>query len=622
MPLPLPVEIVSQILGYLPQQTHLTLAATNKYLRTLALPYVYDTIHLSAPDARLDEFEIQRQHFRRLNQLLRSLVNNRVLAGYIRRIELVRWNVDALWAGIRVGSGGGRIFTQAEMQQLKLVLESMGRSVGYPVDCNQERAVGVTSTCDALPALVPLDALQAEKAARWWMKQLKRGSLDASFAVLLFLVNKEQASRPDGAGRALRELRLKLDHTSHRQQPECLWWLLWQLLGNVHSSQHRQWIPNDHGIDVIPNREHGYDHSVGTNALPCLQKVEITATRWSDIPLGDYDCNLSKMAVPFLFHRSLSELRLTLLDKSPFTWEAASTPPHLFSVPTTQLRYLYLKVAHVESLHSILSCTPKLSTLSFTQLQNFEIRRHRWVDISILASALALVKESLTTLTLRIFVFGALDVSEMTLGRLCGPKGNTRELKLWEFLELRNLTIGLTLLLGVRGSSGMTLAEALPEGLEALGLVFDVKALANGSYWEHDELGTIVSSYMKTRGKGVGGQLQKLVFVYEMDNDFYDEWKEPPEWRDWPPKKLIPQLEMVAGEAGVLIDYAGSQEHMRWHHDSKVATQFKGGIIKELPCHSKDMTPVTEAIDGVTASVVPVWGDFRQDVHVLNRKQY
>jgi len=617
MMLSLPPELLLEIIPYIPQQTILALSATNKYLRSLALPYLYETIHFSAPDMRIDFGDYQRDHFRRLNQLLRSLVNNRILARYIHRIELVRWEIDTWWAGIGEHPLGCVKFTQSEMDQLRHVLASVAFSVGCPDGTDEGDPAGIDSNGDPIPVLATrgFASTQTEDAADWWMEELRQGKLDASSAVLLFIVSKEQAGMHNG----LRELRLKLDHDYERSQPESLWWVLGHLLGNALHSDSRRWNVQDSSIDTIAD-----DRSVGSDAFPYLQKVEIIATKRAKMDLEDYDCNISEIAIPFLFHRCLSDLRLTLLDESSFSWsdhEASMprnqlfikqhrdrVPSHLSGPPMTQLRTLHLKIAHVESLHEILLCTPYLTTLSFTQIQNFEILEHKWTDISTLASALALVKEPLITLTLRIFIAGDAGMGGRKLGQDCGPRGNPRMLRLWEFPNLRNLTIGLTLLLGVRGRRSKSLAEALPLNLEVLALVFDLGEVEGGD-WEDDEIVSTVRSYVKERGKGMGGKLKKVVFLYELANDFYLQW-EAEEWQDWPPEKSIIQLEIAAMMAGVLIESAASHEHMRWYHDYNVARQ-RQLIFYELPRHSTDPVP-TDQIEAFTVSHVQVWGDYDQ----------
>ena len=488
----------------------------------------------------------------------------------------------------------GVVFAQAEMQQLKLLVANVAHSVGYPAGSSKEMAAGVASEYDALPVLatreITSDATHAEDAENWWMEQLKRGSLDASFAVLMFLVNREQA----GMHRGLRELRLKLDQANRRQQPACLWWVLGHLLGKARSSKH-QWNLQDHGIDGI--------------AFPYLQRVQMIATKYARLPAQVYDCNPSEIAIPFLFHQPLCDLRLTLLDKIPLSWSnnGFNIPSYLSGAPMTQLRTLHLKIAYVESLHPILGCTPNLTTLSFTQIQSFDIAAHRWTDISILASALALVKKSLITLTLRTFLCGNTLHEEERLGEYCGPKGDAWQLRLSEFPNLRNITVGLTLLLGVPGSGRMTLAQALPVGLELLALVWDVECLEDG-YWEWFEVENIVSNYVKERGKGVGGFLKKVAFLSEVENDFYDEYRVGGEWCPWPPEESIPAIELSARAAGVLIEYGVSHEHMRWDHDMHVACQTSEPVY-ELPRHSRDPVPTTPQIDGVK---VQVWGEFDQ----------
>ena len=644
MPSKLPAEIIFHILSYLPDgykfKTMLALTATSKYLRAFSLPCVYSTIHLSAPDPRLDGHDIQRQHFRRLNQLLRSLVNNPMLAGYIRTIELVRWNVDAAWAGITeaMHTTDGTIFTEVEMQQLKSVVTSLEHSIGYPTG---GRNAVVAGDCN-MDTLVPLSATRGVSASNWWMEQLQSGSLDASFAVLLFIVNQQQ----EGMQRGLQELRLKLDHTSDRQQPECLWWVLWYLVGHPRDPENKQLNLPDSGTGVTQ-----CSSSMSPKAFPYLQRVEIRATKWRHIPLDTYDCNLTQIAAPFLLHRSVSDLRLTLLDKSPFSWAEAGM---LSSPPMTQLRNLYLKIAHLESLHPILLCTPNLKTLFFTHLRNYEFQTQRVLQISIPASALAPVKRSLTTLTLGIFLFGACDLYAWR--DQCGPRGNPRELRLWEFPQLRTITIGLALLLGSDHYCGMSLAEALPVQLEVCRLVYyscALEAFCDGDY----SIADLVISYMYERGKGKGGKLHKLVFVEEIGIAVYSSKVPAEKWRDCPPRGQIPMLEAAALAASVVIEYAFSYEIMRWYHDynldgfeptpytpqdprswyydANIETTClslngldKGDIMDigapgrtiypEIPRHSIDPVPTTEKIlvDGVR---VPVCGGFRHDLHFLER---
>jgi len=592
----LPPELVVEIISVAAQHTCLSLSATNKYLRCLALPYLYETIHFSAPDTRLEypvEYKVQRDHFRRFNQLLRSLVNNPILARYIHRIELVRWEIGSSWAGIHeepVEIAGGVRFTPPEMEKLRHVLASVACRVGCPARLAPDE-----------PA-----SDQADYARSWWMEMLQCGMIDASFAVLLCLLSKEQAGKHKG----LRDLRLKLDSSNDRSQPECLWWVLGHLLGNPLSSEGNL---EDRSLDAMA----GCTSRV-SNALPHLQRVDIIATKGAYLDMEDYDCNISQTAIPFLFHRSLSDLRLTLLDKARFSWRThqASMPSNplfipkhqdriLSGPPMTQLRTLHLKLVYLENLHAILMCAPNITTLSFTQIVTFMIPRHDRTKISILASALALVKKSLVTLSLHIFINGDNVLYDWQLGQDCGPIGDPRRLRLWEFPNLRNLTIGLTLLLGVRGSRLMSLAEALPLDLEVLVLVFDLGDVPGGD-WEDDVVVCIVRTYVEQRGQGVGGKLKKVVFLHELANDYYNQW-EAQDLQDWPPKKVIPQLLEIAGPTGVLIESASSHEHMRWYHDYNVGIQRP--TFYELPRHSTDPVLTKRKLAWKT-SHVQVWGDY------------
>ncbi|KAF8453085.1 hypothetical protein BDZ91DRAFT_809146, partial [Kalaharituber pfeilii] len=198
-------------------------------------------------------------------------------------------------------------------------------------------------------------------------------------------------------------------------------------------------------------------------------------------------------------------------------------------------------------------------TLCYTHLRNIIIPKHRWVDYSVLGSALGQVKDTLTTLTLRTFMFGSLNLSRITLGTDCGFRGDARALSLSRFTKLRDLTTNLSLLLGLNNESGMSLSQALPEGLEVLRLVDELKQL-DRSWWEKDQVANIVGQYMRERGKGTlggKGRLEKVGFV--------SEWKiledaDVPVWYFIVPSK---DIERVANETGVVVQYAFTYESNR-----------------------------------------------------------
>ncbi|KAF8459818.1 hypothetical protein BDZ91DRAFT_741237 [Kalaharituber pfeilii] len=300
------------------------------------------------------------------------------------------------------------------------------------------------------------------------------------------------------------------------------------------------------------------DIQVHGQAFPFLKKAVIKATRYPHpMRLQVYDCDLKDFAVPFLFHSGLENLELSALDKGPLIWDEA-----LYTIPNSEtVKHLSLTNAHLPTLNSLLACTPNLSTLCYTHLRNIIFPEHRWVDYFVLGSALSHVKDTLTTLTLRTFMFGSLDLSTMILGTECGFRGDARALSLSGFTKLRDLTTNLSLLLGVNNESGMSLSQALPEGLEVLRLVDELKPL-DGCWWEEEQVANIVGQYMRERGKGTlggKGRLEKVGFVSEWQifND-----PDVPEWYCMAPSK---DIERVANETGVVVQYAYTYEYKNWY---------------------------------------------------------
>ncbi|KAF8417798.1 hypothetical protein EV426DRAFT_681910 [Tirmania nivea] len=572
MLLSLPAELQCQILGYLSCQEYLALTLTSKCLRALVLPYIYDTIYLSTPEEHLDEKG--KRFFQRYKQLLRSLVNNPTLAGYIHTIELIRWNNQSIWAGISDTTDVmGVLFTEAEMQELNCVLLSMGYAMGepplsfdpYPV------YVSIPSGLYTSVALGTRDFTEAKEAASTWMGQLGVGNLDATFAVLLFLVNDAQTDMQRG----LCQLRLKLEDDGTRKQPECLWWLFWHLIVKNPESE----------TDAISNHDHRDDSSQRAKAFPWLQSVEIVATKIHQVLsfLWPYDCDIRQIAIPFLLHPTLSELALTLLDKSS-TGSSILSHPSSTSIQLSRCRSLYLQITNLNNFRSILSCTPNLSNLTFVYLQSgARSAEETWLDVDILGASLAFIRESLTTLTLRTVCLSSnWEPDMLTLGKDFGL-----ELNLQQFRKLRTLKTGLTLLLGIGG--GMTLADALPEGLEVLGLfpyisnVDYIKGIAR----ERDESATEIKAYLEERGKAAGGELKKLVLPCYKSDDACSELPKLPESPKyciiWPGKAATEKIHAAARAAGVLIEYEVDQLNQRWWRD---ISGLQRPNEFEQPCHN------------------------------------
>ncbi|KAF8417380.1 hypothetical protein EV426DRAFT_623170 [Tirmania nivea] len=553
LPWPCPVEIVLQILSYLPSKTHLALAATHNYFRAIALPSVYQAIRFTILHHRT--FKAQVGASVSLNRLLRSLVNNRTLAGYIGRIELVRWNVNVPWAGIAAHNkdsdgvilGGGNakknkikkkkitsvIFKEAEMQNLRQVLADMVSStkcsVGYPEGCNQEKAAGEPGTCNT--------SAKVEAAINWWMERLKRGSLDASFAVIMFLVFQGQVD----TRRGLWDLQLILDHIRHpKTEPVCLWWLLWHLLVKACHSYQQHSESRDFGSD---------DSSVSANVFPWLRRIEIRAQTGfaKEEFLHIYHHNFTNITMPLMFHRSLTELRLSLGPFTVFGYD--SSIPLCWSTPMNMLTDLDIKVSHVSKVFPVLLCSRNLTTLSFTAMTDVDDEKDMVLDRYMLGSALALVKETIVELTLRAYIWCNPSYpfhKKSPTGHMAQTIGEPLQLGLWQFPRLRHLSAGLVLLMGDSRTCGITLADVLPVSLEVFELVCDHGDKSGDvdiEKWEDEQILAVTRRYMNERGKGVGGLLEKLVFVN------VSSWPHPP-WS----KKLLPELEMAAAAAGVRIE--------------------------------------------------------------------
>ncbi|KAF8472146.1 hypothetical protein BDZ91DRAFT_760722 [Kalaharituber pfeilii] len=442
----LPPELISHILtgSSLPHSTLLSGSSANKIPpcsgRPPSLPYHLLLLARPAP-----------RQFRGPMSGTPASEQASPLSCFIRKIELVRWNMENHRAGIT--SGKQKLFFKAEIRRLKKLLTKEGL------------------------------------ATEWWMEKLDKGSLDANAAAILLLV---AVSKRDCAGL-------------------------------------------DGGLPKLHVE----------NALAPFEQPDELLGYGGSLPLREW----SRTIEPFL-------------DKGPFIWDdALPTIPNPQKPPKSNIKHLSLSNAHILTLKSLLACTPTLITLSHTQLMNLDIPEQCWVEYSVLGSALSKVRDTLTTLTLRTFIFGAMDLSLMNLGTECGPVGNVRDLVLSQLTNLRELTTNLTLILGIEGESGMTLSQALPEGLEILRLVDELKCV-EGSHWERKNVAKLVGQYMRERGQvGGKGKLAKLVFIMERE-DF--EFPRYPVWRDWPKEKRVAEIENVARDEGVVVEYEDSWEWGNW----------------------------------------------------------